>query len=307
MGKEKIRRIISTIMLSVTLVVISILIFYQNFPDYYSEWLSATPSYHNEKVTESTTSKKEIYDVNFNPPRTNAEKMQGLLSDNLNDQKYLATIMTKDQHLNVNIYDGISNRIFNTGNAGAYPGFDLEKNVNSTAAAHTYSGSSWQDYSGFTMIQIELNKGDKFYVSNGSSYYEYEVFDKQKIPAKNGGYITKTDRADDKKVNPSGKPMMTLYDCWEPEDGSYLDNPPDRNIILASQINKYDKNNVPRDISSLFGSKPRYVYDKKTKQVILKDASRKGNSKLKFYDFLFGQLKVQNLMSIITKIFNKVV
>lgn len=295
---DKLRRILGSLLVLIAVSAIGIVFFRNNFANYYSEWLTATPSI-SKPATKTVTTKKKTYDVNFTPPKTSTEKNNALISQNLNGTKYLGTIMTEDKHLNVNIY-GVndlaseSDKVLNTGHAVAYPGFNPDKG-NSTSAAHTYSIYGWNYYEGYTMIQQELDKGDKVYFSDGKNFYRYEVQGKE-IVSENAGEIVDVNRNKDKKINPSGGPMMTLYDCYEPVNGPYLQNPDKRNVVYLSRKNKYTAKTAPNSIKKIFNNKPKYVYDKKTKKLKLKDVDRKGNFKLQIYDLMFKTLKLQNLM-----------
>ena len=296
----KIFRIAAGTILVLIASLVTILIIWKNtsYADMYQHWLEATPTVNSKEKKEVYKVKKASYSSNFVPPSTRTEQVSQMTKNNLDGVRYYGTIRTMNMHLNVNIYDGISNQIFNTGNAGAYQGFDFNSG-NSTIAAHTYAELGWNYYDGLTMIQKEMNVGDKFYAYDGNkNYYEYEVFNKEVIPAKNGIYITDRKRSEDKQFNPSGKPVLTMYDCYEPATG-FLKYPPDRNVVYSNMIKKYDKNNVPKNIKNLFRGMPTYYYDEKTKTMKVKDASRKGNLTLQFEDFLFRTLKVQKLISLL--------
>lgn len=296
------KRIFSLLLMIVLVSILGLVSWQNQFTKDYSAWLKATPTINGQYKKQEYHVKKPVYDASFTPPTTLSEQVASVLKENLNGVRYFGTLRTMNKHLNVNIYDGISNQIFNTGNAGAYPGFDFEKN-NSTIAAHTFASLGWHFYDGLTMIQHELNKGDKVYAYNGSDrYYQYQVMDKQVIPGKNGAYITKPDRWKDKKVNPSGHPMLTMYDCWENDNASIV-TPANRNVVTLSLTNIYTKKDVPSKIKKLFTDVPYYKYDSKTKTIKVKDKSRKGNWQLQWWDFLFKTIKIQYLMKWIMKVF----
>lgn len=319
-NKKNKKGILGYILILVAIVMLLFMILYQNVPNWYREWLSQTPTKTIETVNKKVPVKEEKvkkpkYDYDIKPPQTAEEKMKALNTADLSGIPYLGTIRTMDLRLNTNIYQGINNEILNSGNAASYPGYDLNSG-NSTLAAHTYSIYGWNNTTGFTALQKRINKGDKVYVYDGNKYYyEYVVMDKQIIDAKDGGYITDRNRYKDKKVNPSGKPMLTLYDCYEPENGQYENNPTKRNVATLHLAKKWTKKEVPKDVVDLFGGLPKYEYSEKEnkvktqengkvkyktvkeKIVKVKNAPRLDNTKLKFYDLLFGKLKIQNLFN----------
>lgn len=268
------------------------MVFYNHLPQWYSKWETANPAYGQKYKIYKV--KKPVYNTNFTPPTTTSEKVNGLLKNNLAGVKYLGTIRTMDKHLNCNIYEGLSNAILDTGNAGCYPGFNLDKG-NSTIAAHTYSVLGWHFYDGFTMMQLELNKGDHVYIYNGNDkYYDYTVMDKQIIDARTGGYITDPKRSDDKKVNPTGAPMLTMFDCYEPTNGTYIEEPTQRNVAFLHQEHVYTKSDAPSKIKKLFEGLPTYIY--KDNKVKVKDAPK--SKDMWWLDFLFETLKVQKIIHI---------
>lgn len=259
-------------------VLLSVLVFgwfcFSNKQALANDYLTRQAQDRTIQVTKKNVSYKDNYKIpisNANNKITTANDTKGFT--------FRGTIATADKKIFCSIFtDSNPNNVLDTGNAVIYPDDGAkfgEKNV--TLAAHTYAVDGWDTYVGFTALQKEINPGTDFYICDGNNIWVYHSY-KKKLVDMHDTSIENVDNWKNKDVNPSGKPMLTIYDCYETtlSNGELDPEPTQRQVMLSYLTKTYDIDKAPANIRSLFTNTPQVTYSKENKVIKVKPKEPKG-------------------------------